>query len=405
MKEIIYSKEIKEELKPGNNYNTLVVSAPGKGKTYSYVMPNIASMIGSYVIVETKNKLYKEYGEYLKINGYEVMHFDLDNLENSMHYNPFCFLKTSNDVMELCETFFPSNQRSNDPYWNEAAKTLLSHYCYALLEFEDKEHQNISTLLDLAAKDVPLSSDATANQNMKYEYYRKFIELIEEKYPDSYTIKTRNALGGVSKVNTTFSCIKSVFSTAMRLFSNKRLLEWSLNNELHLEGFMDKKIAIFINVNDVKTANYPLVSIMLTHIMKTLIEIADNTKDKMLKEHCFFMLDDAANYIQNIPIINNFIAVSRSRNISTSIICQSVAQLHDKGINPVTIVDNMAKILYLGSLDPSTTEFFGRITQENLNKITYFEDDEFLLIDNKRGPKISTKYYLYNHPFYKEREN
>lgn len=52
------------------NNNVLVVGTPGSGKTRSVVAPNILQAVGSYIIVDAKGNLYKQYADYLRSKGY-----------------------------------------------------------------------------------------------------------------------------------------------------------------------------------------------------------------------------------------------------------------------------------------------------------------------------------------------
>ncbi len=66
----------------------------------------------------------------MKAKGYEIRVLDLINMERSHCYNPFCYLRTDQDVQRLVTNLFkattPKGSQSNDPFWDTAASMLLS---------------------------------------------------------------------------------------------------------------------------------------------------------------------------------------------------------------------------------------------------------------------------------------
>ena len=70
------------------NNNVLVVGCSGAGKTRSIVTPNLLQATGSYVVSDPKGNLYKQYGNYLRKQGYTVKCLDFVNPERSVGYTP-----------------------------------------------------------------------------------------------------------------------------------------------------------------------------------------------------------------------------------------------------------------------------------------------------------------------------
>ena len=61
-----------DDFKTRLNNNVMVVGTTGAAKTRTVVIPNLLECVGSYVITDPKGNLYRQYGDYMKNNGYYV---------------------------------------------------------------------------------------------------------------------------------------------------------------------------------------------------------------------------------------------------------------------------------------------------------------------------------------------
>ena len=80
-----------DDFKTRLNNNVMVVGTTGAAKTRTVVIPNLLECVGSYVITDPKGNLYRQYGDYMKNNGYYVGRISFIRPELSMHYNPLRF--------------------------------------------------------------------------------------------------------------------------------------------------------------------------------------------------------------------------------------------------------------------------------------------------------------------------
>ena len=68
---------------------------------------------------------------------YNIKVLDLINMDKSLCYNPFVYLRNDNDVQRLVTNLFksttPKGSHSNDPFWDTAASMLLLALIYYLV--------------------------------------------------------------------------------------------------------------------------------------------------------------------------------------------------------------------------------------------------------------------------------
>lgn len=137
-------------------------------------------------------------------------------------------------------------------------------------------------------------------------------------------------------------------------FDIKEVREITAYDELELGDIGRRKTALFVIISDTDDSLNFLVSIMYTQLFNLLCTIADDEYHGKLPVHVRCILDEFAN-IGQIPKFEKLIATIRSREISSSIILQSKAQL--KSIykdNAETIEGNCDTFLFLGGKEKST---------------------------------------------------
>src|SRR5699024_4666764 len=129
------------------------------------------------------------------------------------------------------------------------------------------------------------------------------------------------------------------FSGARELFTN--------SNQIDFASISQEPTAVFLHVSDSDYSLANLTSLFYTQALQALIAEADKQPDNRLQIPVRLYLDDFANLL--VPDMDKTISVIRSREISVSIVLQSITQLeglygHAKAM---TIVDNCDHLLYL----------------------------------------------------------
>lgn len=148
-------------------------------------------------------------------------------------------------------------------------------------------------------------------------------------------------------------------------------------NSFDISSLGTQKTALFLNVSDTDRTFDKLVNVFYTQTLQILCYLADSNFDGRLKIPLRIIMDDFAASVR-IPDFDKIISVIRSRNISVSIILQSMTQLESMYTHAeaTTIINNCDHILYLGSQDLQTANFIG-------NRIFKTADDVLCIPRNK----------------------
>lgn len=376
---IIISKNIKLRLDDKNapfetrrNKNVLVIGGSGSGKTRFVVKPNMLQMNASFVCTDPKGTIVNEIGMALKnVGKYKIKIFNTVNFDKSMKYNPLRYVKTEQDILKLVETIIANTtgekEHHMDSFWVNAEKLLYQAYLSLIISKFPKEEQHLGTLIDLISYSTVKEEDEDYKSAVDYLF-----EELEKEDSEHFAVKQYNAF----KLATGKTAKSILISCATRLapLNIPAVRELLSKDELHLETLGDKgrKTALFVIIPDTDSTFNFIVSIMYTQLFNVLVTRADEKYKGSLPNHVRFMLDEFAN-IGQIPQFDKLIATIRSRNISATVILQTLSQL--KAIykdNTETIVGNCDTSIFLGGNEKSTIKSLS----EELGKETIHDYNE-----------------------------
>lgn len=325
------------------NNNVLVVGGSGAGKTTGFVCPNLNNPSGSFVVSDTKGQLYKKYAYKLRRKGYMVHLIDLVNPEHSFGYNPLDYIRIRKDgsvyepdIKKLAKLLVPPLDRK-EPYWENSAARYISMLIGYVMEVLPENERTMQSVLDL------------------HRCYgegpgKVLLEQLRDNAPDTYASRRFAAFQSVENADKTWSCIYDFACEALDAFDCvefKNIFTSEKKIDLHTIGV--RKTAVFINSSDHDKSYHVLCSIINAQILQTLIDDADKLPGGSLAIPVNLFLDDFA-AAAPIPDFEMAISVIRSRNISVSILLQSISQLTSRygNENATTIINNCDTILYLG---------------------------------------------------------
>ena len=120
-------------------------------------------------------------------------------------------------------------------------------------------------------------------------------------------------------------------------------------------------MVVFVNVSDTDRTFDPLVNTFYTQALHCLCKEADGNPDGRLKVPVRIILDDFANNVY-IPHFDKLISVIRSRELSVSVILQSISQLETlyTSAQATTILNGCDHMLYLGGQDVKTADYISK---------------------------------------------
>jgi len=402
------------------NKNVLIIGGSGSGKTRFYVKPNLMQMHSDYVVTDPKGTLILETGKMFQrgypvrdkktkkiyYKPYDIKVFNTINFSKSMHYNPFAYINTEQDILSFCTTLIKNTSGKDEKadFWTKAENLLyVAYIAYLFATFEDSKLINIGNLIDMIEKSEVNEDDADAKNEIDLQFdeleknlsnfgkfterQKNFAELAIRSYE-----KYKLAAGKTAK-SVLISC-----AARLQPFDITAVRNLLMFDELDLSGFGEKKkrSILYIVISDTDSTFNFLVSILYTQMFQILIKKADDVYHGKLPTHVRLILDEFAN-IGLIPDFEKLIATLRSREISANIILQAQSQL--KAIykdNAETIVGNCDSTIFLGGKEKTTlkelSEILGKETIDTItNSETRSNQKSYGLNYQKTGKELMTQ--------------
>lgn len=376
--------------------NDLIIGPTGSGKTRSYVLPNLLDTQESFIVTDTKGSLCKQAGPLLERKGFQVIELDFSDLLHSpWGYNPFHFIRWDEergcyheqDILTVSAALVPVDD-PRQPFWELIARNMMEALvAYTLECLPPEEHNMISV-----------------NRLFDESGSRVLGDLMKELYvlnPDSFAASRWRRFQTCQKADKMYGSILGILSQKLSIFGFSGAEKMFMNpRQMDFAEVSRRKTAVFVKVSDCDFSLAPLTSLFYTQALQTLAAEADSRPDNRLKIPVRLYLDDFANL--NIPDFDKTISVIRSREISVSVVLQSVTQLesgygHAKAM---TIIDNCDHLLYLGGQSLETARFIGSKANKPEWGILNMPLGEAWLFERGSTPRAVRKYNLKRHPLY-----
>lgn len=346
------------------NLNEIVIGGSGAGKSFRKIKPDILQMTGSYVITDPKGELYRDTAKVLTEYGYKVRVLNLVNLNYSNSYNPFAYITSEQDVVDLASLFMKNTagEGEKEDFFSGAALKLLT----ALMMYLYKSENEIKTF----GRVIRLLN-STRYKNGSIDNSCELARCLNEhasKYP--YDIASTNWGGMQGNAQETQSSINEVLSTRLSLFATTDLDAITSTDEMDFDMIGQEKTAIFLIIPSARNTYKVVCNIFYSQLFERLRRIADLKFNGCLPLLVSCELDEFAN-IGEIPAFNETLAVVRSYNIRLCIVLQGLSQL--KAIYEKTyesIIGNCDIFTLLGSKDNDTLQY----VSDKLDKITVRND-------------------------------
>ncbi len=381
------------------NKHVLVYGGSGSGKTFGFVKPNMMQLHSSLVVTDPKGTLLPETGNLFEKKGYRIKVLDTVDLANSMHYNPFAYIREPKDILTLANTLQKNLKPENsgqpaDPFFDQAALLWLQAIIGYIWYEAPPEEQNIPTVLEfLEADDVREDDDTYKNA------VDMLFDELEAKNPHHFAVKQRKKYKQAA--GKTAKSILITLGASMAAFDIPEVRELVSYDELEIDTYGDKdqKTILYVIISDTdKTYNF-IPAILFTQMFNVLCYKADKEMGGKLYTPVQFILDEFAN-IGTIPDFQILIATVRSRLISVILMLQTQSQLKDKYKEAAeTIVGNCDTQIFLGGQEKTTLkdleEALGDETIDLFNESRTFSTNDSSGINyNKVGRKMKNLYEL-----------
>lgn len=345
------------------NLNEIVIGGSGAGKSFRKIKPDILQMNGSYVVTDPKGELYRDCAKVLEEHGYKVRVLNLVNINYSNSYNPFAYITSEQDVVNIASLFMKNTagEGEKSDFFSEAAGKLL----VALMLYLFKAENEIKTF----GRVIRLLNSIrykNGNIDMSCELAR-CLNKHATLYPnDAASI---NWSGMQANAQETQSSINEVLSTRLQLWATTDLDAITSTDEMDFDSIGKELTAIFLIIPAARNTYKAVSNIFYSQLFERLMRIADSKYTGCLPKLVSFELDEFPN-IGEIPTFNEILAVARSYNIRICIVVQGLSQL--KAIYEKTydsIIGNCDTFTLLGSKDKETLDYvsdkLGKTTARN----------------------------------------
>lgn len=399
---IILSKTERLTLNPkmkkfslNRNKNAVIYGSSGCGKTYCMVKPNLMQLQGSYVVTDPKGTLLPETGTLFAKKGYRIKVFDTIDMNNSMKYNPFRYIKTPKDILTLATTLQKNLKPKDagpaaDPFFDQAALLWLQAVIGYIWYEAPKDEQNILTLLEFLEADEAREDD---------ENYKNAVDLLfedlEKRDPRHFAVKQRKKYKKAA--GKTAKSILITLGAMLSPFDIPEVARIVSDDELEIDTYGDpgQKTILYVIISDTdETFNF-LPSILFTQMFNVLCFKADKEYKGKLPTPVQFILDEFAQF--QIPNFKVLIATIRSRLISAMIILQTKSQLKDNYKDAAeTIIGNCDTSVFLGGKEESTLEGYEKLLGDETidtsnDSKTYSQNESTGINYQKLGRKLMTQ--------------
>lgn len=385
--------------KTGLNNNDMVIGSASSGKTGTYVVPNICCISGSMVVSDTKGLLWRRFSEPLKKRGYKVAVIDFVNPENSAGYNPLAYIRRNSDgswretdIKRVATTLVPPLDR-REPFWEKAAIRYIAMLISYVMDALPEEERNMLSVFRIVS--LPKNDRETLLTEWAF------------RHPNTLTATSYNRMSATTSADRMWSSIMEFVNEALDPFGYREMKSiFGAKESFDIESLGREKTVLFLNTSDNDTTFHVLCDVFHTQAMNRLLDYADSMEDGRLPVPVRFILDDFG-AASRIPGFENTISIIRSREISVSVILQSLSQLQERygKSNAETILNNTDHVLYYGGLDLETATFFANHLNKPVNTVMKLRRDEAVLLTGGEDARVIRKLPPYSMQMEEEDES
>lgn len=355
------------------NNNVFIIGGSGAGKTFRWVKPNIMQMVGSYIITDPKGEILRSSAGFLKKHGYVIKVIDVRDakeMKKSTRYNPFHYITSNDDIIKLVAMYMDATKekdsQSGDQYWTDMASLLLEACVYYVyyegVEIRGVLHKDFAAVMYLA--NMVKVEETSQGARKKTELDRMFGVL----HPEHPALLAYNKV--MEGAADTVRSIISTFHSRLKRMQSDSILELLSSDEMDIKKIGLRKTAVFCVIPDNdKTYNF-VISMLYDQMFKQMYYQADHIYKGSLPVPVTFLLDEFA----NVALPDNFLSLlstMRSRNISSVIIIQNLAQIKKmyKEEEWESIPGNCDTVVYLGGNEASTHKWIAELLgKETIDK-------------------------------------
>jgi type IV secretion system protein VirD4 len=384
---IYYDKGLNNVWFDNETPHYVYLGSTGSGKSVTAVIPTCsfiatAKTKRSVFITDPKGEIFHTTSQMFKNNGYNVITIDFRNPELSNKFNILepiikeyenyinyerlfketkdqeeqikynnlsmsSYAETNRLITSLATMVMQEKVQQKDPFWNNSARSLLEGLIgFFLEEYKEKKIERNQITMTSIRK--------FQNSSMEERNQKKFKDYIDNK---EYGLKSKDSLTSIlSASENTYKSITAVFGEKMALFDDINVANVTSKSDFEFDLLGKEPTALYVIVPDEDKTYYTLVTIIVGLLYKSLVKLANNSKDKKLPVQIDFLLDEFAN-CPPLADIEAIVSVARSRGMRFQFFIQSLSQLDNVyGKEVAQIILDNCGLVYLKTNTQETAE-------------------------------------------------
>lgn len=379
----------------GLNNNVLVLGCSGSGKTRNFLKPNLLQCEGSYVVLDSKGRLFREMGPCLSAHGYTVDCLDFTTMEGTIGYDPLHHVRwrkgrpLAQDIISIASALFPRSEMGDDPFWAGAAANYVASYIAYVFEALPDREWNMASVVSVYEQACEGNADALFSD-------------LSRQDPESYAVSLYRRAKSTARAEKMHSSIMGIIAAnLMPLTFDGALASFREVDQIDFCDLGRERRVLFVTMDDMDRSLAPLTSLFIRQAFSSLCDFADaKCEGGRLPVPVRFMLDDFANL--TLPDFDDVLSVIRSREVSCTIICQTVSQLEARYNQAVanSIIGNCDRHLVLGFQDERTARYFSLRANKTATTLLETPADNWWLFERGYRGVCEPGYKIEDHPGY-----
>lgn len=338
------------------NLNEMVIGGSGAGKTWRKIKPDLLQLFGSYVVTDPAGELFRDTYRMFIANNYKVKVLNLTDIRYSNSYNPFAYVHSEQDVLEMATLFMKNSagKGEKEDFFTGSALELLTCISLYLFHMPD-EIKSFGRVIRL----VNSISYVGGKMSPQCELARCMSNYASMcKDPNASALVSFRGMQDLPQE--TMGSIAKTLSTRLQLWSLSEVDSFMDKDEMEFDKIGFEKTVIFLIIPAAKKTYRVIANLFYSQLFNELMRVAEAQPSGRLKHLVSLEIDEFAN-IGEIPDFPETLAVIRKYNIRACIVLQGLSQL--KAIykdNWESIIGNCDIFTFLGSKDQDTKEYISK---------------------------------------------
>jgi type IV secretory pathway TraG/TraD family ATPase VirD4 len=357
---------------------SLVIGMAGSGKQRCYIEPILKDLNNECcIVIDSRRVLYEKYKNQLIEKGYDVKILDIENPDSNT-YNPFDYLNTDNDCIELAHSIIKNTTNKNEDYfYKEGSEVLLTAFIsYIHMEYNGTNKHNFSEVNNLCLL-----------AHNHFDIVKDRFNNLRKTNPDCLAVIKFDTLLSACKGKILNNIIMEL-AAKLSIFNipnvNNTLLTSDKN--IDIKSLLDTNTVVFLKIS-LNDLTYDFIHNIF--LMQVFDMLRNNNPKKLriiLDEFQRLNLSfDTHMFLQLCYIIDKY---NNASCLKIDFIIQSISQIKHGAYYDLLIQGNNT-IICLGVIGQEDFFFFNKLANINVSNLKIEE----LLVIKKNGFKVSTDKY------------